>query len=52
MAKYKVYYSGFAFIEADNEEEAKELYYDDYDIVYEEKQVDEVEEIDDFVAHF
>ena len=53
MAKYKVCYSGFAYIEADSEEEAIEIYDDDdYGIIYEEKQVDKVEEIDYFVIHF
>ena len=31
MAKYKVYYSGFAYVEADSEEEARETY--NYDSV-------------------
>lgn len=45
MAKYKIYTSGFAFVEADNEEEAEELYHEGC-ASYEEWQVDKVEEID------
>lgn len=50
MAKYKVCYSGFAFIEADSAEEAMENY--EFDYAYEEKQIDGVEEVDEFVVHF
>ena len=50
MPRYKVYYSGFAYVEADSEEEAIENYEDFAD--YEEKQVDEVEEVDDFLVVF
>lgn len=52
MAKYKIYYSGFAFVEADSEEEAKEVYWDEYDIVYEDRHLDEIEEIDEFAINF
>jgi hypothetical protein len=48
MAKYKVYYSGFAYVEADSVEEAEENY--EYDCVYEEKQIEKVEEVDEFVC--
>ena len=47
MAKYKVYFSGFAYVEADSAEEAEEIYHDGY-TYYEEQQVDEVEEVDEF----
>lgn len=50
MAKYKVYYSGFAYVEADSEEEAIENY--EYDSYYEEYAVDGVEEVDDFCVSF
>ena len=50
MAKYKVYYSGFAYVEADSEEEALETY--DYDSVYEEYGVDRIEEVDEFGVYF
>lgn len=49
MAKYKVYFSGFAYVEADSAEDAEEVYhYGDTD--YEEQQVDAVEEVDEFVV--
>jgi hypothetical protein len=51
MAKYKVCYSGFAFVEADSKEEAEEIY-DEGLSVYDEWAIDEVEEVDDFVVHF
>ena len=50
MAKYKVYYSGFAYVEADNEEEATEIYKDDF--IYVENYVDVVEEVDEFLVSF
>lgn len=50
MAKYKVYYSGYAYVEADSIEEAAECY--EYDNVYEEWAVDGVEEVDDFCVDF
>ena len=46
MAKYKVCYSGFAYVEADTPEEAEDNY--DCDAVYEERQTDSIEEVDDF----
>ena len=49
MKKYKVSYSGFAYVEAENMQEAKEKFeYDDS--VYQEQAVDNVEEIDDFLV--
>lgn len=50
MAKYKVYYSGFAYVEADSAEEAEEDY--EYSNVYDERQIDEVEEVDEFTVAF
>ena len=47
MAKYKVCYSGFAFVEADSEDEARELYADGF-MTYEEKSIDLVMEVDEF----
>ena len=49
MAKYKVYFSGFAYVEADSAEEAEDIYHDG-DTDYEEHQVDEVEEVDEFAV--
>lgn len=46
MAKYKVYYSGFFYVEADSMEEAEELY--DTNYIYEEEHIDGVEEVDEF----
>lgn len=48
MAKYKVYYSGFAYVEADSEEEAREDY--EFASVYDEQTIDNVEEVDEFVV--
>ena len=48
MAKYKVYFSGFAYIEADSMEEAEDNY--DFEAVYEEQQVDMIEEVDEFLV--
>lgn len=50
MAKYKIYYSGFCYVEADNPEEAEEDY--EFSNVYEEKQVDKIEEVDDFIVEW
>ena len=50
MAKYKVSYSGFVVVEADSPEEAEELYFEDY-IDYEESQIVEIEEIDEFAIY-
>ena len=47
MAKYKVYYSGFSYVEADSEEEAVDCYDSDY--VYDEHCVESVEVVDEFV---
>lgn len=48
MMKYKVSFSGFAYVEADTPEEAEELYHDGFSD-YEEWEVTEVEEIDEFL---
>lgn len=50
MAKYKICYSGFAYIEADSEEEAMEDY-EDF-AAYEERHIDSVEEVDEFTIRF
>lgn len=48
--KYAVYFSGKAYVEADSPEEAKEIYHDGFDVAYEEKQVDRVQEVDEFLV--
>ncbi len=47
MAKYKVFFSGFAYVEAKNEESAQEQFNDDLDI-FREQRIDSVIEIDEF----
>lgn len=49
MAKYKISFSGFAYVEADNEEDALELFDDDMDI-FREQRIDSVTEVDEFVV--
>lgn len=49
MAKYKISFSGFAYVEADNEEDALELFDDDLDI-FREQRIDSVTEVDEFVV--
>lgn len=48
MAKYKVYFSGFAYVEADSQEEAEDIYADE--AIYEEVEVTDTEEVDEFVV--
>lgn len=48
MPKYKVSYVGFVYIEAENAEDALECY--DFGGVYEEKEVTEVKEVDEFIV--
>lgn len=48
MDRYKIYYSGFAFVEADSKEEAEELYHEG-NTIFEEEQVDEVEKVDEII---
>lgn len=48
MAKYKIHYSGFAYVEASDEEEAEEMFFDG-DTVVDETVVDEIEEVEEFV---
>lgn len=50
MAKYKVSYSGFVYVEADTAEEAKEKVFDEVEEIYSEKQIDSVIEVDEFVV--
>ncbi len=46
MPKYKISFSGFAYVEADSENEACEDY--EFNSIYEEKQIDNIEEVDEF----
>ena len=46
--KYKVNFSGFAYVEANSEEEAKEKVLHEDDVIYSETQVDYIEEVDEF----
>lgn len=48
--KYKIYFSGFAYVEADSEEEAKDLYYMG-DTTYEETVIDDIEEVNEFIIN-
>lgn len=53
MKKYKVSFSGFAYVEADSPEEAEELFHEEETaVVYSEYQADSVEEVDDFVVNW
>ena len=48
MAKYKVYFSGFTYVEADSAEEAEEIFWDDPSGCYQECEVDKIQEVDEF----
>ena len=47
--KYKVSYSGFAYVEADDEDEAQ-MVYEDGDTLYEEVWIESIEEVDEFTV--
>ena len=46
--KYKVFYTGFAYVEADSEEEAREKVLYEDDAIYSETQVTVIEEVNEF----
>ena len=48
--KYKVSYSGWAYVEAESEEEAEEKAMYEDDAIYEEKECISVDEVDEFVV--
>nr|DAW72676.1 MAG TPA: protein of Unknown Function (DUF1543) [Caudoviricetes sp.] len=48
--KYKVFYSGFVYVEADTADEAKEKVLEEVEEIYSEKQIDSVIEVDEFVV--
>lgn len=43
MSKYKVYYEGFAYVEADSEEEAEDKFYSD-ESYYNEHEITRIDE--------
>lgn len=45
--RYRVDYSGYAYVEAESEEEAEEVFWEDGEI-YDEKEVTAVEEVEEF----
>lgn len=47
MAKYKISYSGFAYVEADNKEEALEMFDDDLDF-FREQRIDSITDSDGY----
>ena len=47
MKKYKVEFSGFVYVEAEDEEDAKEKY-NDGETIYEESEVNSVKQVSDF----
>ena len=49
MAKYKISFSGFAYVEANSEEDAIEMFDDDLDI-FREQRIDAVTEVDEFTV--
>jgi hypothetical protein len=48
--KYKVSYSGFAYVEADDEDEAQ-MAYEDHDTIYAEEWIEAIEEVDEFTVY-
>ena len=48
--KYKVIFSGFAYVEADNEDEAAENF--NVDEAYREEEIECIEEVDEFINMF
>lgn len=51
MAKFKVAFSGFAYVEADDAEKAKELFQND-EVDYMETEIDTAVEVDEFVIRW
>ena len=48
--KYKVSFSGWAYVEAESEEEAEEKAMYEDDAIYEEKKCESIVEVDEFVV--
>jgi len=51
MARFKIIFGGFAYVDADDEEEAREKF-DDEDYAFCEYGIETVEEVDDFVVEW
>ena len=49
MPKYKLTFSGFAYIEAEDKEEAEDKF-DDEDFVFSQYGIDEIAEVDEFTV--
>ena len=49
VAKYKVYFEGFAYVEATNESIAQ-LAYEEDDVIYSEEEITEIVEVEDFAV--
>ena len=47
--KYKVSYSGFAYVEANDEDEAQ-MAYEDEDFIYAEQIIEAIEEVDEITV--
>jgi N-acetyl-beta-hexosaminidase len=52
MSKYKVYFEGYVYVEAENEDEALELAQEGFDVIYEEKEFGDIEEVDEYTVCF
>jgi hypothetical protein len=52
MSKYKVYFEGYVYVEAEDEDEAMDIAQDGFDVIYEEKEWGDIEEVDDFAVDF
>ena len=50
--KYKVYFEGYVYVEADNEDDALELAQEGFDVIYEEKEWGDIEEVDEYTVCF
>lgn len=50
--KYKVYFEGYVYVEAENEDEALELAQEGFDVAYEEREFGDIEEVNDFTVRF
>ena len=48
MIKYKVYFEGYMYVGAENEDDALELAQEGFDVIYEEREFGDIEEVDEF----